>query len=123
MKLTVVLNPDNKHRNALFLGNQLVAKADGGGLEDVSISWKEGKRAVLHIALTDFNVIVQNDCCPEAYRFNEIQKAFGDRPAMTALKPACEMVRISPSACDGCPKNPKKDVREHASSKSCASVG
>lgn len=107
MKLTVLLNPENRHRNALFFGNQLIAGGDSG-LEDVSISWKDSKRAVLHIALSDFNVIVQNDRCPEAYRFNEITKAFGDRPAMTALKPACEMVRISPSACDGCPKNPKK---------------
>lgn len=108
MKLTVILNPDNKHRNALFLGNQMIANADGGGLEDVSIDWKTGKRAVLHIALSEFNVIVQNDKCPEAYRFNEVQKAFGDRAAINMLKPACEMLRISPMACDGCPKNPKK---------------
>ena len=106
MKLTVVLNPENKHRNALFYGHQMVASGSSG-LEDVSIEWKNGKRAVLHIALTDFSLIVQNDRCPEIDRYHEVQKAFGDRVAINALNPVCEMLRISPSACDGCPKHPK----------------
>jgi hypothetical protein len=107
VKITAVLNPENKYRNALYLGNRMLINANSG-LKDIRIQYDDNKRAVLYLTLTEFNIVIQNDKCPEAGRFNEILAAFGDKNLMKGLNPACEMLGISATACDGCPKNPNK---------------
>lgn len=103
--MTVLLNPDNKYRNALFLGDRMIINGNSG-LKDIEIRYDENKRAVLYLKISEFNLYIQTEKCPEESRFGEVQKAFGDRTKMLALRPVCEMLTISPTACDGCPKTP-----------------
>lgn len=106
MKLTVVLNQENKYKNRLYLGNRLVASGDNG-LEDVTITTK-GKRMVAVVALTVFDVIVESENCPELFHYSEIRAAKGNSEALSRLGYTCELLEMSSVACDGCPKNPDR---------------
>lgn len=107
MKLTVVLNLSNKYKNRLLSLGKEVCNGNGG-LEEVRLVSK-GKRAAVELLLTDFDIVIEDDDCPELWRYDSIEKAFGDKDMIARLKPVpvCDLIKISPRACDGCVKNPR----------------
>lgn len=108
-RLLVVINPTNRYLNTLYWGNEKIA--DGNhGLESVVVESNGAKRTLLRIGLSsEFNVVFVQDGCPEAYRYASVCDATGDRTRIMSLNPACEMLRISPNACDGCPRRPDQN--------------
>lgn len=105
-RLLVVVDPKNRYLNALYWGNELIATGNSG-LESVAVESNGAKRTLLRIGLASgFNVVFVQDDCQEAYRYASVCEALGDRTRIMSLNPACEMLRISPNACDGCPRRP-----------------
>jgi len=110
-QLTLVVNQRNLYQNRLFLGNQLIAT----GYQGVEVRLerhKDSKKQALWIKLLDYKFVMDSMECPEEARYPDIAAAFGDREKIAALHPVCEMIQISPKACDGCPANPLRS-REH----------
>jgi len=56
------------------------------------------------------NIIVKDTECPEAHRYDKIIVGFGNRPELSQLGLVCDMLKISPTACDGCPYKPEGAV-------------
>jgi len=104
-KLTLVVNQGNLYQNRLYLGNQLIAT----GYQGIEVRFerhKDSKKQALWLKLLDYTFIMESMDCPEEARYPDIAEAFGDREKIAALHPVCEMIQISPKACDGCPANP-----------------
>ncbi len=108
MKPTIKINTKNKYHNELWIGDRLVASGNNG-LESVEIG-TVGKRSSVILTLTGVNVIVQDTECPEAHRYDKIMDGFGDRTKLSRLGLVCDMLKISPTACDGCPYRPEGAV-------------
>lgn len=108
-RFLVVLDPNNKYRTCLYVAGQLVADGNNG-LEDVVLKTK-GKRSVLEITLSDFTLSIMSNECPELYRYDEIRKALGNARRIAGLNPACELIQMSPNACDGCRLQPQTNTR------------
>lgn len=106
MKLILVMDPENKYRNKLYLGNRLIVTGTQG-LEDVKIETR-GKKAVATLTVSIFDLIVDSERCPELFHYGDIRRSKGDRQALKALGYTCEELALSPNACDGCPKNPDR---------------
>src|SRR5262245_27140267 len=104
MKLRLVVDPQNKYHNQLFLGERLIASGNNG-LEDVSFSTK-GKKLAATITLTSFDLIV--DVCPESHRYEKIRPNIGNDRALAAVGFECTLLKQSAYACQGCPKQPER---------------
>lgn len=96
------------YQNRLYLGNQMIATGYSG--VEVKLEQQKGrpdsKKQVLWIKLLNFTLVIDQMECPEEARYPEIMDAFGDRDKIAALGPICELIQMSPKACDGCPANP-----------------
>lgn len=112
MRLTVILDPENKFRNRLFYGNRLILSGNNG-LDEIVVKTK-GKKALISLSLTDFNLIVEPNRCPESHRYALIRQNFGNRTGLDALEGGlnCELLEVSALACDGCPKRPGNNGAE-----------
>ena len=108
-KIFVVLDPNNRYRNQLYVNGKLVADGNNG-LEEVALETK-GKRSVLKLSLSDFAISITNEECPELYRYEQIRAVVGDARRIAGLNPTCEMIRMSPNACDGCKLQPQTDLK------------
>ncbi len=108
MRFKLVLDPKNKFRNSLYVGSRLVCTGSTG-LEDVALAYR-GKRGVLVLTISNFDLVAGQESCPEESRYADIRRHVGDRAGLDALEPEieCDMLKISPLACDGCPLNPDK---------------
>lgn len=107
MKLTLKIDSKNKYRNELWVGDRLAVHGNDG-LENVEIV-THGKRTAAVLTLTGVNIIVKDSECPEAYRYHEIMERFGNRSKLSELGLICDMLKISPTACDGCVYRPDRD--------------
>ncbi len=107
--LRIVLDPRNKYNDRLYWGDRLVASGEAGnGLESVQLVTR-GKRtfAVLELAPEGCEVIIlQASECPERWRYEDVRSRFGDRERTAALRPLCDLLLQSPTACEGCRKQP-----------------
>ena len=104
MKVTAVLDLNNRFRNKLYVGNKLLASGNNG-LEELQLL-QRGKRSMLQIVLSEGFAISFAQECPERQRFSLVRSAGGSRIEIDKLAPDCEMLRVSASACDGCPMCP-----------------
>ncbi len=104
MKPTIKINSRNKYHNELWMEGRLVANGNNG-LENVEIKTM-GKRTSVVLTLTGVNIIIKDTECPEAHRYDQILERFGDRSKLSELNLICDMIKISPTACDGCPYKP-----------------
>lgn len=104
-KLLVVVNLKNRYRNALYFDGKLITTGNNG-LEGVQVDW-QGKNGLIQITLRNAMLLVESDDCPEESRYAQIHAERGNRDGLKSLNPACEMLRMSPNACDGCQKQPK----------------
>jgi hypothetical protein len=105
------LNQNNLYQNRLFFGNQLIAT----GYQGCEVRFerhKDSKKQALWIKLLDFTLVHEHLECPEEARYPDIQAAFGDKEKIAALHPVCEMIQMSPKACDGCPANPLRSSED-----------
>lgn len=110
--VTLKIDTQNRYRNELWINGQLVAHGNDG-LEGAELKLlNNGKRMVAVLTLTSVNVIVQNTECPEKHRYSEIQRRFGNREELNKLNLVCDMLKMSPTACDGCPYRPKSYGKE-----------
>lgn len=107
MKPTIKIDTKNKYRNELWLGDRLIVHGNDG-LEKVEII-THGKRTAVVLTVTGMNIIVKDSECPEVQRgiYKEIEKRFGNRGELDKLNLVCEMLRMSPTACDGCRFKPE----------------
>lgn len=107
-KLTLILNTENSYENKLLYGTELID--DGkSGLRFSIDQPPSHKRTVYTIRTSSVNVILIGSHCPEAWRYDEVNGAFGDKEKIDALDPSCEMLKISAKACIGCPSHPFKN--------------
>lgn len=106
-KITCLIDLKNKYRNALYFGNlRLIGGNHGLEAANVDLS---GKRAVLHLQITNFDLVICNDqSCPDRFHYDEISAAVGSAEKLAGLGVQCEMLRMSATACDGCPKRNNK---------------
>jgi hypothetical protein len=65
----------------------------------------EGKRRVLILRITDFELLPESQC-PERERFEQVLQAFGNLKAVAALDTPCHLLQLNPRACNGCPQRP-----------------
>ena len=105
MRPVIKINTRNKYHNELWIGDSLVANGNNG-LENVEIK-TQGKRSTVVLTLTGVNVIITDAECPEVHRYDKILDAFGDSPKLAKLSLVCDMLKISPTACDGCKWKPQ----------------
>ena len=105
MRPTLKIDLKNRFRSQLWFGNLLVSHGNNG-LEKVELK-TIGKRTVAVLTLTGMNVTIQNSRCPEEHRYGKIQQAFGDRQRLSKLRLVCDLLEISPRACDGCAMRPQ----------------
>ena len=89
----------NKHESEFFVDGKPLS-----GIEDARVEYI-GKNQVLVLVLRDFKILPESRC-PERNRFERVMQAFGDENRVAALKPSCNMIRMNPRACDGCPDRP-----------------
>ena len=106
MRPTIKLDTKNKYRNELWIGDTLIVHGNDG-LENVEIV-TQGKRTAVVLTLMGVNIIVKDSECPEAYRYHEIMERFGNRAKLSELGLICDMIKVSPTACDGCRYRPEK---------------
>lgn len=106
-QLTLVIDTENAYNNKLLFGNEEVDTGQSGLRFTIDQS-PSNKRTVYLIRTTQVNVILKGSHCPEEWRFEQVERAFGDREAIRQLLPKCEMIQMSPRACEGCPYHPKK---------------
>jgi len=103
-KLVVVIDPENRYKNAIYFNEERVL--DGNhGLESVGIVTR-GKRAVLELEISDFNFVILNGACPEAFRITKVLSILGDAAKIKMLDSTCELLQVSSTACIGCSKRP-----------------
>jgi len=103
-KLVAVIDPENRYKNAIYFNEERVL--DGNhGLESVGIVTK-GKRAVLELEISDFDFVILNGTCPEAFRISKVLGVLGNAEKIKSLDPVCELLQVSSTACIGCPKKP-----------------
>jgi len=107
MHLVIKLDTKNKYRSEFWLGNKLISHGNDG-LENVEIR-AVGKRTAVVLTLTNVNIVIKDSECPEIHRYHEIQARFGNREQLNGLGLICDMLKVSPTACDGCVYRPNKD--------------
>ena len=107
-KATLKLDLNNKYKSEFWVGSRLVAHGNNG-LESVELK-SMGKRTAAVLTLTGLNVIVGNSECPETHRYREIEERFGDVKRLSELGLVCDLLQVSPTACDGCPVHPRTSV-------------
>jgi len=54
---------------------------------------------------------VNRAICPENQRYKKIRDDFGNRDALLALNPVCNLLLQSPTACESCPANPDRKAK------------
>jgi len=106
-KLTLVVNARNAYDNKLYYGDEEIDTGQTGLRFTIDQS-PANKRTAYLIRTNQVNVVFLQDDCPEEYQFDKIAAAFGDVSKIAKLSPRCEMIQISPRACDGCPRNPRR---------------
>lgn len=107
-QLTLVINTENAYENKLIYGTELIDTGESGLRFNIEQS-PSHKRTTYLIRTTQVNVILLGSHCPEAWRYDQVNEAFGDMEKIRALNPDCEMIRISAKACIGCPFHPLKN--------------
>ena len=104
MKLCLVIDPKNKYETKLYYGNRLIASGSNG-LDDVHLITK-GKRTIAVVSLTDFELVVESENCPELYHYGDIRANKGNQDGLKRVGYSCDLLEISATACEGCRKNP-----------------
>ena len=89
----------NKYQNEFSIDGRPFSGVDDARIEYI------GKRQVLVLVISDFKLLPATKC-PERRRFHRVLKALGDADAVAALQPSCNMIRMNPEACNGCPDYP-----------------
>ena len=105
MRPTLKIDLSNKFKNELWIGNHLISSGNRG-LENVELR-NLGKRTVVVLTLTNVNVIVGASSCPETHRYGKILAAFGNHSKLSKLGLVCDLLKVSPHACDGCSMVPR----------------
>ena len=89
----------NRHENEFFIDGKPLS-----GVEDARIEYS-GKNQVLVLVVRDFRILPESRC-PERNRYERVLKAFGDPAAVAELQSSCNLLRMNPRACSGCPDRP-----------------
>ena len=104
-KLTAIINRKNRYKNALqYEGHTILTGNSGLERVDVISGGRNGKRSVLVLYITEFDVILES--CPEAHRFNKVLLVIGDEGGIGRLGTSCHLLKASPQACNGCIHRP-----------------
>lgn len=108
MRPTVKIDTRNKYRSEFWFGERMICHGNDG-LESVELK-TVGKRVMVVLTLTGVNILVKDSECPEVSRgiYAEIEKRFGNKEELAKLNLVCEMIRMSPTACDGCKYRPER---------------
>ena len=109
-QLTLVIDTENSYENKLVYGTELIDDGKSGLRFSIDQS-PSNKRTTYLIRTTQCNVILVGSHCPEAWRYDLVNDAFGDKDKIRALNPDCEMIQISAKACIGCQFHPYKNRR------------
>lgn len=110
--LRLILNKKNFYRSVLRDSRNNSILAGSNGLDSVRIEYR-GKRMMVTLVVPEshISVYVDEGECPEHRRYEEaVRPAIGDRAAIQKLHPSCELLLISPYACDGCPYQPEEPL-------------
>ncbi len=109
--LTLIIDTENSYNNKLLYGNDEIDSGQSGLRFTIEQS-PGNKRTAYLIRTTQVNIILKGAHCPEDWRFEQIARAFGDREAIRQLLPKCEMIQMSPRACEGCLFHPNKSRKK-----------
>jgi hypothetical protein len=109
MKIAAVLDVMNRYQSKVLIDGRVLASGNSG-LEDIELVTR-GKRTFVRLTLSNADVFLIGDSCPEQSRFHVIKQLLGDNK-LRQLNLVCDMLRVSLNACDGCPKHPEKNPQQ-----------
>ena len=105
MKITAVLDLMNRYQSRVLVDGIILA-AGNRGLEDIQLV-SRGKRTFVQITLSNAEVILIGEECPEKFRYHVIRQFQGNE-RLRQLNLVCDLLQVSLNACDGCAKNPDR---------------
>lgn len=85
MKIFAILDVSNRYQNKIYADGRLLATGNNG-LEELQLVTR-GKRTMVQLTLSNAEIILVNERCPKI-----------------VSGATCELLRITSTACDGCPK-------------------